>query len=29
MASEALVKLVNVSKSFGRVYALEGVNLEF
>lgn len=28
MSTEPLVKLVNVSKSFGRVYALEGVNLE-
>jgi len=29
VAKEPLVKLVNVSKSFGRVYALEDVNLEF
>ena len=28
MSNAPLVKLVNVSKSFGRVYALEGINLE-
>lgn len=28
MSRTPLVKLVNVSKSFGRVYALEGINLE-
>ena len=29
MTKKPLVKLVNVSKSFGRVYALEDINLEF
>lgn len=29
MSNTPLVKLVNVSKSFGRVYALEDINLEF
>ncbi|MGA1712923.1 MAG: ATP-binding cassette domain-containing protein [bacterium] len=28
MKNEPLVKLVNIQKSFGRVYALEGINLE-